>query len=109
MTCLSIHACYCADFEVNTHMLISRCVSTDSLSALQNAASDRISGCVLKSPTVISSCDPDYFALHRPVVRDTAGPTVQAFAATMQHCASGTQRQPCADATKGNREHQTHL
>ena len=30
-------------------------------------------------------------------------------AGTMLHSAPGIQRQPCADATKGNREHQTHL
>lgn len=31
------------------------------------------------------------------------------FAGAMQRRAPGTQRRPCADATKGNREHQTHL
>ncbi len=52
---------------------------TDSLPALQRAVSDRITGCVLSLPTVISSCDPDYVAPHRPLVRDTADPTVQAL------------------------------
>lgn len=67
--------------------------------------------------TVISSYDPDYSTLslnyttivQRLQMRNTADPTVQTFTGTVQHTAPGTQRRPCADATKGNREHQTHL
>lgn len=50
-----------------------------SLSLQFKAIRHMISGCFLNPtfPTLISSCDTDYNALHRPVARDTADPTVQ--------------------------------
>lgn len=48
----------------------------DVLAVLQKAVTGR-SGCVLSSPTVILSCDPDCLTLHWAVVRDTAVPTLQ--------------------------------
>lgn len=48
----------------------------DFLAVLQKAVTGR-SGCVLSSPTVILSCDPDCLTLHWAVVRDTAVPTLQ--------------------------------
>lgn len=66
--------------------------------------------CVLSSPAVISTSattDPDQAALHQSVVRDAADST--ALVGTRKLCAPRIQRRFCADATKGNREHEAHL
>lgn len=66
----------CSDITQSVQNVLLVNVIPDSL---QEVVSDRISDCSLTLPTVISSCDPDYIALHRLVVRDTADPTVQTF------------------------------
>lgn len=58
---------------------------------------------ILNLPAV-NSCDPVSISLCRPTVEDTADLVQTLLVLCTRHT-----KTPCADATKGNREHETHL
>lgn len=59
----------------------------------RKALGERIPDCILSSPTVISSCDPDYVALYRLAVRDAADPTAHTLLLTL--CSRQTKTALC--------------
>ena len=70
--------------EVNIHRVISRCDPREPDHCAESSRWQSQWLCPELTFSIISSCDPDYIALHRPADQDTADPSVQ----THWYCAA---------------------